>query len=68
MNEGLNVLWETKTTETQSRFQKLGSDTRIKSHGMSYFLDVRSDTFAQIRDYVGITDFQREKRVRSVFN
>ena len=57
MDKSLNVLGKTKAAESQSRLQKLSSDARIKTHRVSYFLDVSSDALAQIRDYVRVTDF-----------
>src|SRR5260370_9260729 len=68
MDESLHILWKTKASVTETGFEELAADARIESHGMRHFFDVCTDFFAQIGDYVCITDFQREERIRRVLN
>src|SRR2546430_14876512 len=68
MNESLNVLWETETTVAQPGFEKLSADAGVESHGVGDFFHIRADFFAEIGNHVGITDFQREKRIGGVLD
>src|SRR6266436_395177 len=68
VNEGLYVFRKTKTAVAESGLEKLSANTSVETHSMCDFLDVRADLFAQIRDDIGITDFQRQKGIRSVLN
>src|SRR6266478_5283855 len=68
MDEGLHVLWKTETTIAKPGLEELSADARVESHRMCDFLDVCADFFAKIGDDVGVADFQREERIRSVLD
>ena len=68
MDECLHVLGETETAITEPGLEKLSADARVESHGMRNLLDVCADLFAEIGDHIGITDFQRQKRIRGVLD
>ena len=48
--------------------KELRADAWIKAHGMRYLLDVRANLLAKIRNDVGVADFQRQERVRSMLD
>ena len=45
----------------------MATNARIKTHGVSHFIDVGANFFAQVGNHVGVTYFQREKRIGGVF-
>src|SRR5258708_37776322 len=68
MNERLHVLGKTETSIAEACVEELAANARVEAHGMGDFLDVGADFFAEIGDDVGVTDFQRKKRIRSVLD
>src|SRR3979411_2334703 len=67
MDEGLHVFGKTKTAKAESGLEELATDAGIKSHGVSHFIHVGTNFLAEIGDHIGVTYFQREKRVGGVF-
>ena len=59
VDERLNVFRETEAAEAQPGFEELRADARIEPHRLRYFFHVGADLFANVRDHVGVTDFQR---------
>ena len=48
--------------------QKFRADAVVEADAAGNFLDVRTDLFAQIRDFVDEGDLRREERVGRVFD
>src|ERR1700728_380996 len=67
-NEGLNILGQAKTAETESRLQKLRADSGIHSYRSGNFLDVGAELITHIRQRIRKRDFQSEKRIRGVLD
>src|ERR1700691_3181317 len=68
MREGLNIFRQAEATEAESGFQELLANARIESDGARDFLDVASEALAQIREDVGIGNFQAQERIRGVLD
>ncbi len=68
MNERLHILGKAKSAKAQTCAQELPADARIEAHRACNFFHVRSDFFAQVRNHIGIADFQRQEGVRGVLD
>src|SRR6267154_1428218 len=68
VDERLHVLRKTETTVAKPGLEELSADACVESHGMRHFLDIGADFFAEIGDYIGVADFQREKRIGSMLD
>src|ERR1700688_1376612 len=66
MNESLHVFRKTKTAKAKSGLEELATNARIKTHGVGHFIDVGANFFAEVSNHVGVTYFQREKRIGGV--
>src|ERR1700730_18779550 len=67
MDEGLHVLRKTKAAKAQSGLEELAADAWIKTHRVGHFVDVGANFFAEVGNHVGVTYFQRQKRIGGVF-
>src|ERR1041384_4937297 len=57
INESLHVFRKTEAAVAQPSLKKLSTYARVQTHCVRDFFDVSANFFAQVRDYVGVTDF-----------
>src|SRR5579864_7586413 len=64
----LDVLGQAEAAKPEAGTKKVRADSRIQTDAVHHFLDIRAEFFRQIGNHIGVGNFQREERIRSVLD